>query len=296
MEVYAPMALQLVCTFFIVISWIAVGLRVWVRHFILHSFGRDDWAMLLTQIGLTIWYPSQMTAIHYGAGRHMWNLSDRNATIALALIYFNEISYFFVSVLVKTALCLFLLRIAKERIHILILKNLMYGNIVVGGAFFFVLTFQCWPIASFWNIDPISAQDCVPPSVIVGLFYGMSALNIVADWTIGTLPFFMLRGLQIPLRQKRIVQGILAFAAIGSSATVIRTPYLAGLADSYSGRGGDFTYKIGGILLWTCVELSVGIIAGSVVTLRPMIRAMFDRFGGSYTDRGCDDDFRYRTQ
>jgi hypothetical protein len=37
-----------------------------------------------------------------------------------------------------------------------------------------------------------------------------------------------------------MVAGLLAFAAIGSTATVIRLPYVGSLAESYKGWNGDF--------------------------------------------------------
>ena len=49
--------------------------------------------------------------------------------------------------------------------------------------------------------------------------------------------------LQIPLRQKRLVIGLLAFAAVGSTATCVRLPYVMALKESGKGREGDFLCK-----------------------------------------------------
>ena len=36
---------------FLVLSWVTMGLRVYVRAGMLKSFGMDDWAMLVTLVG-----------------------------------------------------------------------------------------------------------------------------------------------------------------------------------------------------------------------------------------------------
>ena len=38
--------------FFLVLSWVTVGLRVYVRAGMLKSFGMDDWAMVVTVVSL----------------------------------------------------------------------------------------------------------------------------------------------------------------------------------------------------------------------------------------------------
>lgn len=41
-----------VAAVFLVISWISVSLRLYVRGFMIRSLGWDDWMCLLTQVGL----------------------------------------------------------------------------------------------------------------------------------------------------------------------------------------------------------------------------------------------------
>jgi len=79
--------------------------------------------------------------------------------------------------------------------------------------------------------------------VLIALVFAISGLNVIADWTFGLLPFWIVKDLQIPIRQKRLVIGLLAFAAIGSTATCVRLPYVMALKESGKGREGDFLCK-----------------------------------------------------
>lgn len=113
---------------------------------------------------------------------------------------------------------------------------------ILGFAFSFVIIFQCWPISDWWGLDP-TQKRCINPTVIIGLTYAVSGLNVIADWSLGILPIFVVKDLQMSRRQKKLVSGILAFAAIGSTATIVRLPYIGSLEESFAGSDGDFLCK-----------------------------------------------------
>jgi hypothetical protein len=76
------------------------------------------------------------------------------------------------------------------------------------------------------------------------------------------------------LKTKMLVAGILAFAAIGSTGTVVRMFYLHTLMD-----GPDFLYATTDVALWSTVEPGIGITAGSIACLRPLFRIWLWRLG-----------------
>jgi hypothetical protein len=81
-------------------------------------------------------------------------------------------------------------------------------------------------------------------------------------------------------KTKLLVGGILAFAAIGSTATVVRMFYLHTLMN-----GPDFLYATTDVAIWSTVEPGIGITAGSIATLRPLIRDWLWRVGLASTPR-----------
>ena len=62
---------------------------------------------------------------------------------------------------------------------------------------FFTGVFQCVPVAKFW--DARIPGRCVNTAA---LYYANAATNIVQDISLVLLPFFMLRGLIMPKREK----------------------------------------------------------------------------------------------
>jgi hypothetical protein len=70
---------------FFIITWISVGLRVWVRAGMIKSFGPDDWTMVVTQLLNTAYLACQLGGLMHGTGRHIEDLDPDKASTALAV-------------------------------------------------------------------------------------------------------------------------------------------------------------------------------------------------------------------
>jgi len=101
--------------------------------------------------------------------------------------------------------------------------------------FFFIFTFQCWPVQHFWEQFRGGKGTCIPSKVIVSKlssmtptrrsltlrvdnqvnsFYAYSALSCLTDWTFSIVPIFIVHGLQMSRRKKISVGIVLAFCAL----------------------------------------------------------------------------------
>lgn len=61
---------------------------------------------------------------------------------------------------------------------------------------------------------------------------------------------------------------MLTYLSRGSTATIVRFPYLWTLGE----YKGDFLWRTSDVAIWTTVEVGVGITAGCIATLKPMVR------------------------
>lgn len=107
--------------------------------------------------------------------------------------------------------------------------------------------------------------------------YVYTVVAAVCDFTIGILPIFLIWNLHMNPRAKFAVAGILSMGCVASAAVVIRIPYL------HDYHNPDFLYATANISIWSNVEASLGITAGSLVALRPLFR--FFRDGSFHTSR-----------
>lgn len=128
-------------------------------------------------------------------------------------------------------------------------------------------------MTEFWNNHP-SSDKCIPHGPTLALTYTFAAVNVTADWIFGTLPIFIVWDLPMNRRTKALVGGILTFAAIGSTGTLVRIKYIPSLID-----GPDFLWATTDVALWSTIEPGIGITAASMATLRPLLQEGLWRFG-----------------
>jgi len=222
----------------------------------------------LTLAFFTAYFVCQVGGVIYGTGKHMEDLDPTNAETALHFWWFCELFYILASSWLKLAVGVFLLRVATNRTHIWIIRAVIAGTALFGAVYFFLAIFQCKPVSAWWKHMP-GYGTCLGPNIVLATTYTSSALNSFADWTFGILPFFIVKDLDMPRKHKRQIAGILAFAAIGCLATIIRMPFIMALA-----RADDFLWETVDIAIWSTVEPGVGISAACVATLRPLLQVV----------------------
>ncbi|KAI5200443.1 hypothetical protein AUEXF2481DRAFT_43929 [Aureobasidium subglaciale EXF-2481] len=254
---------------FLIPTALSTILRTYTRTRILgNQFGRDDVAMLAAFALYLIYLICQLSAVAHGSGKKRALIGDDDeAQTALMYWFFCEISYTLATATLKISIGLFLLRIAVVKTHIWIIRWIMIFNVVFAVPYCLLVTFQCRPISFWWDLHPEHHGKCLSPKVIVINTYIISVLNSVADWTFGILPFFIVRKLQMKRQTKVLVASILGFAALGSTATIIRTPFVHTLKDFK----GEFLYNTADVAIWTTVELGIGATAANAATLRPLL-------------------------
>ncbi|KAH0046195.1 hypothetical protein KCU80_g80, partial [Aureobasidium melanogenum] len=143
--------------------------------------------------------------------------------------------------------------------HIWIIRWIMIFNVLFGVPYCLLVTFQCKPVSFWWDLDPNHHGKCISPKVIV----------------INTK-------LQMKRQTKIMVASILGFAALGSTATIVRTPFVHTLADFK----GEFLYNNADVAIWTTVELGIGCTAANAATLRPLLSRFRAHFGVPSTQTG----------
>ncbi|KAF2624021.1 hypothetical protein BU25DRAFT_424413 [Macroventuria anomochaeta] len=254
---------------FLVLTWVTVGLRCYVRTVIVKGFGLDDKVMVVTLAFFTAYLACQLGGAVHGTGQHRENITDEAAQTALRYWFFCEVLYTITTSIFKIAIGLFLLRITIVRVHIWIIRIIMAVATFVGVAYTLLVVFQCKPISYWWDLNPNHTGTCLSASLVMNFTYVVSALNSLADWTFGLLPIFVVKDLQMKRRVKVIVSAIIGLAAIGSTATIIRLPYTSTLKP----YKGDFLYRTTDFAIWTTVEVGVGITAGCIATLKPLFKA-----------------------
>ncbi|KAJ5506109.1 hypothetical protein N7453_005066 [Penicillium expansum] len=270
-------AVQTVAAVFLPIATITVMLRIYVRGWIVKAFGWDDGMMVIALLFYAMFCGTMIGGSIYGTGYMLESLTVENRLIAMRFWWLCEIAYCFASVGCKISVCIFLMRITIKPIHIWILYTVMALTVIAGLVFMFLMLLQCRPLEYFWTklaYDPNIIGTCMDMKIIVIMTYIYSGFAALCDFTVGLLPIFLVRKLHMKRQTKIAVMGILGMACIASSAVIVRIPFVKTFYDR------DFLYATYQIAIWSNVEAGLGITAGSLATLRPLLRL----WTGSHSD------------
>jgi len=146
-------------------------------------------------------------------------------------------------VITKLSICITLLRVSIDRIHVWVLIGAMSLATVVGLIFLFFTIFQCHPVDYFWNRLSEKGTS-INKDVLVGIGYLYSVGAALTDLTIGLLPVALIWDLHMDRRTKAAIVGILGIGCMfvacsrlvfefvlidlcsASAAVIIRIPFV----------------------------------------------------------------------
>lgn len=109
------------------------------------------------------------------------------------------------------------MRITILKSHIYLLYSVMILTVIGGFIFMFLMLLQCKPISYFWTrtaLDPMYQGHCISIDTIISMTYVYSALAAFCDFTVGILPIFLVRKLNMRKETRLAVMGILSMACM----------------------------------------------------------------------------------
>lgn len=165
----------------------------------------------------------------------------------------GQVFYIITCTLGRLSIAITLLRIAVGRVHKLILYAVILLSTAVGIVFLFFTIFQCTPVDYYWNRLTMPHGHCININSLLGVVYMYSGVAAACDFTMGFLPVFIIRNLQMNRRVKFAVSGLLGIACVyvppqscgfetfhsligmtcsASTAVIVRIPFLHYAASS----------------------------------------------------------------
>ncbi|RGP81031.1 hypothetical protein FLONG3_820 [Fusarium longipes] len=258
---------------FLILTSIVVILRCFTRAKY-RIFGIDDALMLVGWMLHVAFSGIAMKAIFTGLGTKDEHLNDYLQSKARHWLWIGQIIYSLSLLPLKSSICVTLLRIAVLKAHRIIAWGTLVFTVVSTGIVTVGLFAICRPISA--QAIGADAGSCPPQAVIVG--YLVTASAVVTDWICALLPIFMLYKSNMKKATKISVSIILGLASLASLCTIIRLPYV-----KYYTIIPDYLYNVTNIVIWSIVESGIGIIAGSLPSLRKLVssRFRFDTSAGS---------------
>ncbi|KAK7985729.1 hypothetical protein PG996_005034 [Apiospora saccharicola] len=269
-----------------VISIVVVGARCFIRSQE-RTFGLDDGFML----GGLILYIVDVCLGSIGSMHGLGTVSAKlNMTMMIEATKYLMIwmlIYVCGLMLIKASICMTLFRIASTnktyRLCIIILLAIIVGNFLTT---FVGVLLLCSPVEANWNTSLVAEgkATCASMDAMIGLSYTSTAVSIATDMACAVLPGVILWRTQMVFRTKVSVTVLLSFGSFASISTMIRTPYI----EYYRTPTDNLPYHVGNIVLWSNVESAIGLVAGSLPSLRRLIAAKVKK---SHSQEGASNGF-----
>ncbi|SPQ24202.1 2b2a6eeb-e6b9-4f40-a6f9-8a0492472a76 [Thermothielavioides terrestris] len=240
--------------------------RMYVRLFVVHNVGLDDYFMTLAVALVLSGEGVVWGSVVHGAGRHIGDIPPADLSTGLKLNFVSQPMYLFAICIVKLAVGSMLLRIATTPFYRRLIISIMSFMAVYTIACFFTIILQCTDIRALW--DSSVTPHCWPQSTLQGLSYTNVSLNILTDLCFAVfIPGPMLWNLNVNLRTRISLLFSLGLGCFACAAAFIKIHSLVNY-----GKQGDFLWDSRDITIWTVVECNTGIVAANLPTLRPIFR------------------------
>ncbi|KAK8084764.1 hypothetical protein PG997_006035 [Apiospora hydei] len=269
-----------VTTATLALASVFVFARLYTRCFIVRHITWDDWFVVLAwlfafAIGFTIDYGA-----YKGLGKRDSYIAEGNWDSLRRCEYVFSVLYNPALMATKTSILVFYLRLSRNTEQVLRLASWgVLGIVNVAGTVLTLLNiFQCRPVEAAFNYYATTAQ-CIP---LLTEFICSAPVNIITDLAILALPLPVLTGMRLPPRQKIILVVTFTLGIFVTVVDVVRIYYLQQAitdispdlsSDPTSSFGGqtNFAFNASLSLMWSSVEVNIGIACACVPTLKPFI-------------------------
>ncbi|KAI0835894.1 hypothetical protein F5Y06DRAFT_305521 [Hypoxylon sp. FL0890] len=252
---------------FALISSLVVCLRVYVRWFE-KSFWWDDGMMFSGLLFYIVDVGLACRGVYFGLGHRNENITEYQRIEATKCLTIWLMFCAACLVTVKSSISMTLLRLSstmpriRYAIYILIALCITSFTLSFGGSLL-----MCRPIRANWDFRLLldGRGECANTDVVFGIAYTSAAITIGTDIACAIIPGIILWKTQLKLKTKLMVGMLLSFGSFASVCTMIRTPYVKYYADT------EVLYWISHLVLWSNIEMAIGLTAGSMPVLQKMI-------------------------
>jgi fucose permease len=254
--------------------------RLFCRSLIVKRVSWDDYFIILAWFLAAGLSTTIDIGTSKGLGRHDADIAGQDRLALRKTEYVFSVLYNPALMALKTSVLIFYLRLSKNTQQVLRIASWVVLGIVntAGVVLTFLNIFQCNPVIAAFSLYRYQAQ-CIP---LLTEFICSAPVNIVTDLAILALPIPVLTGMRLPKRQKYILVLTFSLGIFVTIVDVVRIYYLQQAISfvptapsndpgALFGDSPQFAWNASLSLMWSAVEVNVGMICACIPTLKPLI-------------------------
>ncbi|KAJ5875160.1 uncharacterized protein N7473_012507 [Penicillium subrubescens] len=264
-----------ICLVFSISALLAICLRFYVRFSTRRTPWVDDYAALASSIFALAYAAIAVVQTRWGQGLSAAYFPEENVIPFSKIQYFGGPVYCLALLGFKVALLTSYLRIAGV---VKLYRKVILAAIVVCVinqlVFAVIISVSCIPVARQW--DTSIEGKCIDT---IPFYFSLAGTSIGLDLIIIALPLPVLWKLQLRLKQKIILAALFALGFFVTIIQIIRIFTVKDLKTYTDSKN---------IVIWSCVEVSLGVIVSCIPTYGPLFKAFastVNSYRGNNTSR-----------
>ncbi|PCD24789.1 hypothetical protein AU210_013904 [Fusarium oxysporum f. sp. radicis-cucumerinum] len=229
-------------------------------------YGHDDSLIIATLPFIIAFNIFCQVLTSKGLGLDIWFVEEDDIRTFLILIFASELSYATALALVKLSILAFFLRIFPDQKFRTIVRWTTIFILVMCPLYLALILAQRRPLDLFWNgWKNKNPQGVILSGNLIGITHG--AWNVALDIWMMILPMTQLLKIGIKLKKKI---GVIAMFGVGLFLTIVSSVRIPSLIVFSTSR--NITADSVGIIIWSNIEICVGMIVACMPGARQFVR------------------------
>ncbi|KAH7393772.1 hypothetical protein DE146DRAFT_659974 [Phaeosphaeria sp. MPI-PUGE-AT-0046c] len=242
-----------------------VPLKLWCRRRAggWGNIGIDDYMTVLALLFANGFFWTCMIGMRPMLGVHVTELPNQMLIVDfLKSVYVGQILYTFAIANIKFVVLAFYWRLfsVKMRAVIWIVACMCIAWFI---AILCCVIFNCIPVQAAWDITIQGTAKCIE---VRSIYLGGSVPNVILDMIVVFMPIPYVWSLHAPLGQRLVLAGMFVLGTFIAVVSLVRLIIFLNIPISTS---GDLTYNFREIIIWSIVEINIGLVCACLPSLKP---------------------------
>ncbi|KAF2832046.1 hypothetical protein CC86DRAFT_85348 [Ophiobolus disseminans] len=223
----------------------------------------DDYMTVISLLFANGFFYICIIGMRKSLGVHVADITDPIRIVDfLRNVWIANILYTFSISMIKFSVLAFYWRLfsVKAQRMIYIVTVMVMAWLV---AILLCVVFNCVPVRAAWDITLTTAK-CIP---IRSIYLGGSVPNVFLDLVLVLMPLPYVMRLHAPLAQRFMLAGMFA---LGTFIAVVSLVRLIIFLQIPIATQGDATYNFREIIVWSVVEINIGLVCACLPSLKPV--------------------------
>ncbi|KAL6922737.1 hypothetical protein FSST1_000011 [Fusarium sambucinum] len=264
----------------LILALVAITLRFAARAVQRTRVHLDDWIIVLGTILVGGTAGLAIAGGFYGAGKHIWAVEMDDLQQIYKILFAYTFLYSASCAVIKISILLFYQRIFPStelffRVSIIFGYFLSFSYPVVVWV---TMGNACRPFEHFWTQFAGTKGSCID---INTFFLALGIVNMINDFYILLIPIPQIFQLQMSLRKRLGITGIMMLGSFVCAASAVRIHFLTELT-----KTANVTRAMGPIFIWSDLEPCVAIVSACLPHLAPLRHILRQKLSSAFGAEG----------